>query len=136
MNSKKQRTLKTDVYAPKERDVHFDVAQLLSLYVHTKIAADEGAPRTHRNPRDTKPERGKNVEQNADETQKKKRKMKKDERRGGEERRRNERVLISFFCLSRDLPSPRAFCSSTDSSLFFSIFLLFVPYDEISAQHD
>lgn len=40
INSKKQSTLKTDVYAPEERWCAFDVAQFLCLYVHTKIAAD------------------------------------------------------------------------------------------------
>lgn len=39
MNSKKQRTLKTDVYASEERDVH-STLRSSCLYVHTKIAVD------------------------------------------------------------------------------------------------
>ena len=39
MNSKKQRTLKMDVYASEERDVH-STLRSSCLYVHTKIAVD------------------------------------------------------------------------------------------------
>lgn len=116
MNSKKQRTLKTDVYASEERDVH-STLRSSCLYVHTKIAVD-GA-------------RLERIEIPVTRNRKGKKAREKRGRERGKNRERNtvkneEGTEVGRFLVSSRATYRLSVCSST-ASLFF-IFLFFVPW--------
>ena len=104
MNSKKQRTLKMDVYASEERDVH-STLRSSCLYVHTKIAVD-GARLERIEIPVTRNRKGKKVREKREKEREREGERKKQRKGHREERRRNRgRPFFGFF--SRDLPALR-----------------------------
>ena len=103
----------------------FDVAQLLSLCTY-KNSRRWGAPRTHRDPRDTKPERKKGEGEERERERERVREKEKGKNRERDTAKNEEGTEVGRFLVSSRATYRLSVCSST-ASLFF-IFLFFVPW--------
>ena len=124
MNSKKQRTLKMDVYASEERDVH-STLRSSCLYVHTKIAVD-GARLERIEIPVTRNRKGKKVREKREKEREREREKEKGKNRERDTAKNEEGTEVGRFLVSSRATYRLSVCSST-ASLFF-IFLFFVPW--------